>query len=137
MELGCSADIELPLVNNCNIGAGQEFPECCTRYQQKIFALKKEKQREQNNHKRRLAKCNMADNDKTTEEYLATREDITRIASGSMSSSISYYDDGEKHVHFGDELVVQECPIDRLHHYGELYDKVYKALLQYELLKEN
>ena len=45
MEFGCSPDIELPLAN-CSIGAGQEFPECCTRYQQKIFALKKETENE-------------------------------------------------------------------------------------------
>ena len=68
MEFGCSADIELPIVN-CNIGAGREFPECCTRYQQKIFALKKEKQKEQNCH-RPLANCNMAS---TTAEYFSNK----------------------------------------------------------------
>ena len=117
MEFGCSADIELPLVN-CNIGAGLEFPECCTRYQQKIFALEKEKQKERNCH-RRLAKCNMASSDRTTaEDYLATKQNITRLSGGSVSSTISY-NDRERHVHFGDEIVVQECSIDRLHRNGE------------------
>ena len=116
MEFGCSPDIELPLAN-CSIGAGQEFPECCTRYQQKIFALKKEKQRERNRH-RHLPRCNMADSGQTAEDYLATKDNITRIPDGSVSSYISC--DEEKHVHFGDEIVVQECTIDRLHRNGEL-----------------
>lgn len=117
MEFGCTADIEIPLIN-CNIGAGQEFPECCTRYQQKLFALKKEKQKEQNRHRR--ARCKMAGSDNTAEDYLATKENITRLSGGSMSSNISY-NDGERHVHFGDEIVVQECPIDRLYRNGEVY----------------
>ena len=116
MEFGCAADIELPLVN-CNIGARQEFPECCTRYQQKIFALKKEKQKERNRH-RRLARCNMAGSD--NKDYLATKENITRLSGGSVSSSNSY-NDGERHVHFGDEIVVQECSIDRLYRNGKIY----------------
>ena len=117
MEFGSSADIELPLAT-CSIGAGREFPECCTRYQQKIFALKQEKQKERNHH-RRLVRCTMAESDKTAKECLATKDSITRLSGGSVSSSISY-NDGEKHVHFGDEIVVQECSIDRLHRNGEL-----------------
>ena len=114
MEFGCA---EIPLVN-CNIGAGQEFPECCTRYQQKIFALKKEKQKERNHH-RRLARCKMADSGNTAEDYLATKENITRLAGESVSYTISY-NDGKRHVHFGDEIVVQECPFDRLYRNGEV-----------------
>lgn len=116
MELGCSPDIELPLAE-CNIGAGEEFPECCTRYQQKIFAKKREKQRERNHHQRLVAKRGMAATEETSEERIATKNNITRLPSGSVSSSFSY-DDGGKHVHFGDEIVVQECPIDRLYYNG-------------------
>ena len=117
MEFGCSADIELPLAT-CSIGAGREFPECCTRYQQKIFTLKQEKQKEQNRH-RRLVRCNMAGRDRTAEDFVATKDNITRLAGGSVSSSVSY-NEGERHVHFGDEIAVQECSIDRLHRNGEL-----------------
>ena len=131
MEFGCSADIELPIVN-CNIGAGREFPECCTRYQQKIFALKKEKQKERNCH-RRLANCNMAS---TTAEYLATKRNITRLSGGSVSSTISY-NDGERHVHFGDEIVVQECSIDRLHRNGEAYSVILQMLSLFKRIESN
>ena len=60
----------------------------------------------------------MADSGQTAEDYLATKDNITRIPDGSVSSYISC--DEEKHVHFGDEIVVQECTIDRLHRNGEL-----------------
>lgn len=115
MELGCSPDIEVPLVKY-NIGAGREFLECCTRYQQKIFALKTEQQRERN-HYRLVARRNMAATGKISEEYIATTDNITRLPTGSISSSISF-NEGEKHVHFGDEIVVQECPFDRLYWNG-------------------
>jgi len=115
MEFGCSPDIELPLVK-CNIGAGREFPECCTRYQQKIFALKTEQQRERNHH-RLVAKCNMASTGGIPGDYIATKDNMTRLPTESVSSSISFTE-GEKHVHFGDEIVVQECPIGRLYRNG-------------------
>lgn len=115
MEFGCPADIQVPLPT-CSI---REFPECCTRYQQKIFTLKKEQQRERNRH-RRLVRCNMADSNTTPDEHLATRANITRLPCDSVSSSTSY-NDGERHVHFGDEIVVQECPVDRLYRNGKLY----------------
>jgi len=124
MEFGCSPDIESAIVKyNSNCNTTGEFPECCTRFQQKIFTKEREKLEEKRHYKlaarRASPQKQMAAIDEVT--TLATNDDLNEI---SNVGTILPVDDGSRHVHFGDEIVTQEFPFARLNSIGKLKVKM-------------
>ena len=132
MEFGCSPDIESTFVKyNSSSNRTGEFPECCTRYQQKIFTKKREKLEEKTRQKLAARRASpprqMATIDEVmSDKHLATKDDLKRISD--METTL--VDDGSRHVHFGDEIVTQEFPFARLNSIGKL--KVNRFFLFYK-----
>jgi len=119
MEFGCSPDIEAAFVRYSNRTG--EFPECCTRYQQKIFTKKREKMEEKSRPKLAARRASplrqMAPLDKAvSEDDVATKENLKRVSDEQPIA----IDDGVRHVHFGDEIVTEEFPFARLNSVGKL-----------------
>jgi len=129
MEFGCS-DIESTFVKyNSNCSRTGEFPECCTRSQQKIFTKKREKLEEERHRKlaaRRASPLQQmaAIDEVTTQEHLATKDDFKRTSDVETIP----VNDGSRHVHFGDEIVTQEFPFARLSSISKLKVKSVSCL---------